>query len=295
MATAQTQFYQSKIMIGGSVVPCFPEAAFYAPPNYVVPPILGNFWQVNVGVGLIQPYVELSFALRDKTSEVLYGTFLDYWFARSADVAHDTAAIPSGIVFWDGYKGWSLSGAKADSFSIGASKGSAIQFTARFCGTSFAAQNSDPAPGFVGWSTDSLLMFDRIGFDSNLTSRVWRFDASFSNNHNPDLSLDGTVTPAACNAGMQTAGFQITCQAKDDVGVVGMGTVADESAIYFDINGSAGKKVRFTMARCKNADPNSRNTRPPRIMRQYPFLVLGADGQTTPPLVHSIPGGSNPF
>ena len=303
MATAQVQFYKSAIRFGGNYFPCYPGAQLTAPLNYAVPPIIGNYWQLNYGVGLVQPYVEVSLAVLDHATLCpLLQTFLNNWLTRVADAGHDTNLLGgTGVLdFWDGYRGWSMLGTKADSFTIGTSKGDDIRFTARFCGTQLQLLSADP--GFGGWDTSALLRFPSLKFlnQSNgdfsaYDQKIWRLDLSFSNNHNPDLSLDGTMFPVACNAGMQTAGFQIMVQAKDQVNIPGgdpnlqagtqLGT-ADGLAFGFRIAGAA-KRADFKLNRIINATPAERPITPPRIMRQYAFLCLGSDAQTNPPLVVS--------
>jgi hypothetical protein len=292
--TQQVQWYTGYVTIGGVVIPCFPPCTFNAPSGWIVPPLIGNYWQVNYGDGFIQPSVDIVFAVRDTSGEVLSSAFLGHWLTRTTDTAHDTANTT--LSYWDGYRGWTANYAKADSFTMGASKGEIIRFTGRFLlsaqvGADIAAITTAPG-SFSGFSAGpNYLNFDAVSFDSNLSTHMWRFDFSFSNNCSPDMSLNGLRTPANVNAGMMTVGLQGVVQARDDANIPG-GLDSDQiPAIHnpggvfqlvpasMTISGSASKTCTFTFSAPLNNDPYTRMIQPPRGMRNYSFTSLGSIGQ----------------
>jgi hypothetical protein len=283
MATSPVQWYKSKIVFGtNTCYPCYPPATMEAPENDAAPPIIGNYGLFHTGDGLIQPYLDVRLAVRDFANEVLSSTFLGHFFSRSGDAAHDTTAILNGVSVWDGYKCMALSGVKADSLTIACSKGDDITFTARFVFTGITESAVDPYGAFSGWSTDRVLRFNAVTFGGGLANRPWSFTLSYSNNHHPDMALDGTRYPAAWNAGMWTAGFQMTVQAQDQVAVPGAGTIPDETAIAFTIAGTPPRAITLTVARPSNQNKKGRAIQPPRIMRAYQFLCLGGAYNTAP-------------
>ncbi len=275
---AQVQFYKSAFFIGDTAMPAYPGARISCPKNWEIPPIIGNYWQLNYGDGLRMPTVEVQLPIRDKAGEALSSTIFGYAHTRGANVAHDVSAITgstyNGVAFWDGFSGWVLTGAKLDSYTIGCSKGSDIRFNLRFCGNGITAIGSTPT--YAGWDTSKLLRFNAVTFGSPIVGKPWNFDLSFSNNCNPNLSLDGTQFPEEMNAGMQTAGLQMLFQAQDTA-------PADATAVAITITGTSRTCV-FTANNPLYNDPDSRAITPPRNMRQHSATLLGANAQSTAPL-----------
>lgn len=280
MASAQTVWYKSQIKIGATAIPCYPNARLTCPMNWAIPAIIGNYWQYSYGVGLRQPAVDVTFAVRDKTGEALSSTLLGMFFTRSADGAHDTTAVSGGIQFWNGRSGFTLGGAKAESFTMGCSKGDEIRFSARFVGTSITPLGA--APGVTAWDSSRILRFKAVNFGGSLANIVWSFNLSFSNNHTPDLSLNGSEFPADQNAGMQTAGFVISAQESDSATIEALDSSGPFSQTIV-ITGTGGN-LTLTLNGLLNQTPNERDVRVPRIMRDYSFACLGGSGQTTPPI-----------
>jgi hypothetical protein len=282
---AQVQFYKSAIFIGDTPIPCYPNCSFTVPKNFAIPPIIGNYWQLNYGDGLRMPTVELSLAVRNKASEVLSSTMMNYFLTRTADAAHDispiTGATYNGLAFWDGNSGWVLTGAKADSFTIGSSKGDDIRFNTRFCGSGITAIGSPPT--YPGWDTSNLLRFNAVTFSGAMANKVWSFDLSFSNNCSPNLPLDGTQYPSEWNAGMMTAGLRLVLQGSD-------AAPADAAAFNIVITGAGSptKTATFTINNPLNQNPDDKRVTVPRIMREYMLTLLGANAQATGPISVAI-------
>lgn len=275
--SAQTQFYKSWIVFGGLNIPIYPGAQLNIPRNYAIPPIVGNYWQFNYGDGFVNPTIDVQIAIRDVATEALSLNFLNLFMTRSADVAHDTSALTGGIVFYNGRRAIQLLGAKADSFSIGSSKGDDIRFSARFCGTGIAATTAPLTPA---WSNANILRFNKGTFAGALAGILWRYDLSFGNNHNPDMSLDGTTGPANQNAGMMTVGFNVMAQAVDDTAVSAVTSAALTIA-------GANVSRTFTLPNLLCETPDNTGITAPRNMVQRSYHCLGGDGQTTAPLTLS--------
>ena len=237
----QVQWYKSAVFVGDTPVPVYPGAAMPNPANFALPPIAGNFGQYNYGDGARSPVMTCEFAVRDVASEVLSSTMFGYALTRSNDAAHDVSAVTgstySGVALWDGYDGFTLATPKFDAFTIGASYGSDIRYTARFCGCAPSAIGTTPT--YPGWSSANLLRFDAVTFGGGLANKVYDFNFSFSNNCIPKGVLNGTAYPVAWNAQMLTAGLQVTIGAQDTL-------PADGTAVAFTITGSAGKTVVVT-------------------------------------------------
>jgi hypothetical protein len=284
--SAVTQFYKAICNIGGNQYPVLPTAQFTMPKNFIIPPVIGNYWQWNFAEGFQQPSVDLVFLCRDKgslgsLSEVLSTTFLNYWLTRTSDAAHDTTAIGSGVAFWDGRSGFTLGGAKAESFTLSGAKGQLLQFTGRFLFNSITPLGA--APSFTAWDNSAPLIGKNVTFDGNFANEAWNFGLSFANNHTPDMSMDGTNLPTDNNAGLMTAGLNVTAQAAlltfpDNNPVPGSLT-----AINITITGANGTRV-FTINNPINQTPNNRAVPLGRVMRQHSYVAIGGNGQTTPPL-----------
>ena len=158
-----TPFFKGFILVGNIAIPVLPNAQFTCPQNWSLPPILGNLWQFDYGQGLRSPMIELSFVVRDNTTEALSAQLMTWALSRStnnSDTPYIGAGggpppplgtapgatspdggtyglldVTDGISFWDGAVGTQMTGAKVASFSLGCSKGDDIRFTMRFMGS----------------------------------------------------------------------------------------------------------------------------------------------------------------
>lgn len=292
MSVAVTQFYKGIVLIGGAQYPALPTAAFACPKNFIIPPTIGNYWQWNFAEGFQQPSVDLVLMCRDKGAtgafaEVLSTTFLNYWFTRSSDAAHDTTQISGGVKFWNGRSGFTLGGAKAESFSLSASKGQVLQFTARFLFNSITTLGS--APSFTAWDNSAPLtgknvtLTDSTGGGSLLANSVWNVGLSFANNSTPDMAMDGTNLPADNNAGMQTAGLNLQVQAATTTVPDNNPAVSTPVTIGIVITGANGTRT-FTLNNPINQTALNHEIPTGRVMRQHSYVCLGGDGQTTAPI-----------
>lgn len=284
--TLQTQWYRSGIKFGTlGILPCYPNATLDCPDNYDVPPILGNAWQVNYGPGLKQPYITVQLAIRDYADGVLNSSsgLLYYLLARdSSDVASDNSFSLGTVEFWDGRSRALMTSAKLDALTLSCTKGGPISCTARLCGNGLLFDTTNP--GVAGWNAAKILRFPAITFNGNLANKVWQFNLSYTNNHNPDLTLDGTEFPYTCDAGMRIAGFSVVVQAADGLLNSQLGPVAHEDSASFNIAGT-GRSLTLGLSRLINNTPKNRVVSVPRNMRAYQYISLGTDGVTAPPLV----------
>lgn len=207
---SQTAFYSGILVFGGVQIPCFPGATFQDPKNAQNPPIIGNYYESpNYAPGLRVPMINVQFAIRDTMTEALSATLLGWLFNRTALPDHDTNTIGSDVKFWNGRKGWTLTGAKLDSISLSFSRGS-LSMSARFVGTGKSALGA--APSFTAWDGTKLIT------GQNVT--IWPSGAlspdctvqgslSISNNHRPSPCMNGSAYPAAMNASQLTAAFSL--------------------------------------------------------------------------------------
>jgi hypothetical protein len=207
---------------------------------------------------------------------------------RSPDVAHDTPEIPGGITFFDGRRAITLNGAKADSFVLSCAKGENISLRARFCGAGLSKVTTTSG-SYPGWSSKPLLRFKAVRFNGILQDKVWRFTLSYTNNHNPDLALDGTNFPMAQNAGFMQCGFSFMVQASDadaiNTGLFNMDTNNPGGTIQFTLTGGTYPGMTVTLPNVvTDSDDNGALTMP-RVMRNYDCTCLGASSQLDPPIV----------
>ena len=295
MSVQITQFYRAVVLVGGIQYPIIPTAGFSCPKNFIIPPIIGNLWQFNYTEGFQQPSVDLIFIPRDKGasgafSEVFSSTFLNYFLRGTAD---DTSTISGGLVFWNGQDGWTLSGAKADTFSLSVAQGQLIGFTARFLFNGITYLST--APSFTAWDNSAPLIGKNaaVSFGSAAqTGSVWNLGLTYSNNHTPDMSLNGTNFPTDNNAGMQTAALNFTVQAAQ--GIQGGTTAVPDnnpvpsslttvSCIITGVNGTR----TFTVNNPIDQIGNNREVPLGRVMRPHSYVALGGTATTTSPLTIS--------
>lgn len=289
MASQNTQFYKGSVAINGNYYPIMPGVTFNVPRNLYVPPIVGNNWQFNEGDGLRVPIVDCEFVFRDDTgpgSGAIDAALFALALTRTNDVAHDTS--PFDIVFFDGRRQATLHGGKFDSFVLSCAKGENISLRARFCGAGidFLTTSSGSYPA---WSKRPLLRYKAVSFlTTQLQNRVWRFALSFTNNHNPDLALDGTNFPMAQNAGFMQCNFSFMVQAADaddiNTNLFAMDSGSPGGQISFQLAGINFPALTFTMPNVITDSDQNQALTMPRVMRAYDCVCLGANSQTTGPL-----------
>lgn len=301
--TAQTQWYRSAIVFGYlGVLPTYPGAMLECPENFAIPPLMGNYWAVNYGPGLKQPFLTCQFAIRDTSADdILAGTvggnynspagLLDYLFSRSNDCAHNTPSLGT-MEFWDCRSRVVMENAKADAFQLSGSKGSDMLLSVRFCGTSCDMDTTTPTglTGFTGWHDANILRFPSVNFTDEFEDIVWSFNMSYTNSHNPDLSLEGSEFPSSCDAGQKVASMALVVQAADGLSNSQNGPVANGGDINLQISGT-GRSLTLTMPNVLNTTPRNRSIAIPRTMRAYQYYCLGGDGTTIPPLYLSAISG----
>ena len=295
----QTPFFNAAVIIGnGMPIPAQPGARLSNPLNYAAPPIIGNTYQWNYGPGVRQPSVDINLICRDIADtdnsgtglgEAFGSSLLYSFFSRTTDGAFDTYAVgtesaPTGTVtYWDGVSGFTLTGAKAESFTLSCSKGDDLIMSCRFVFT--GATTLGAAPTLPTWSSAPLLKFNSLSFASALANLPWSFSLSYANNHTPNMALNGSVYPVAWNAGIPTAGFNMKVQAVDTVPVNG-------TPIEITITGAAsGKSRNFTINNPLNNTPDDRNITAPRVFRDHTYLCLGIAGRDA----SGSPGGNAPL
>lgn len=280
----QTPYYESGILIGALAIPALPGMRLRAPKNWKVPPIIGNKFQVNRSKGARTASVDVNLVVRDKANEALGSTLLNYFFTRGALPGDNTSVIPGGVQFWNGVSGFTMFGAKADSFTLSAEYGSDINFSCRFVGScdgghtdASCLQPLASAPAISAWDTSQILAWDVLNFGSPLTDDVWRFGLSYSNNHRPDRSMQGTTFPKAMNAGMPTAGFNTMIQAI-------AATVADDSSLSISLTGNILSRT-FTLTRIVDNTPDDITVEVPENMRYHDYQMFSNAGDATGSLI----------
>lgn len=321
-ATPQTPFYKGIILIAGVPYPVYPGAQLLCPRNYVAPPIIGNFWRLNYSQNVRTPTIELSMVVRDKASEALGATFLGYAFARSGDTANDTliigagdGTINDGLIFFNGRIGFQLICAKLDSFQMSSSKGDDLRFVCRFVGTELrpltgtaagevsqgimtasGISNANVIAASAQWTNVPLMRFQHatwtygvIGTETAINN-FSRWSISFSNQHTPDPSLNGTVWASAQNAGERMASMSALVQAAD--------TYVDNDGVFAPYGGGlplqmnlrytgpkSGSTAVLTVPNAMNSSADNLGITQPRVMQPVDYFCIGKDGQTTGPLV----------
>lgn len=306
-----TQFYKAVVLINGSTYAVRPEGTrLQCPKNYQVPAIIGNYWQLNFGEGIRQPMVDVNFIVRNKSNEVMNPAFFSMFHTRTNDAAHDTTALAGGITFWNGRQGFVLNNAKADSYTIGCASGDYIRLSARFVGSTITPITTTPT-FTTAMDRANVLVFKYLSFLSGFSNVVWNFNLTFSNNHSPNIPLNGTEFPVDQNAGMQTARFSSTVQAATQAAKFAtggatnpfynssFGTVPDNGqnpppaspdTIAFQITGTdyGANPTPFTRTFTLNNPidntPDDLDIPQGRVMKGHDYICLGGDGQSTPPL-----------
>jgi hypothetical protein len=282
----QVQFFKAIIQYGVmGVLETMPNITLNVPENYAIPPMIGNYCQLNFGQGFINPSLEVDLVFRDTSTGLMAasgslaspGGLFDYLLLRTNDAAYDTLSIgditvqPSGVS-----DGFVLKNAKVGAVSLSCSKGGEIQCHVSFMGAAVITQST--ALTFTGWSTANILRFKNVNFTSPLDNQVWEFGFSYSNNLAPDMSLNGSEFPASQLGGMPTASFNANMQINSRNYAPNNGTFpapTTPTALGFTIVGTT-RTLTFNAPNPINNVGRSRSIQAPRIMQAYNATLLGA-------------------
>lgn len=205
-----------------------------------------------------------------------------------------TAAMAgASIAFSDGESVICIYNAKAESLRIGTAKGQDINVEATFVGTRYrlfrwgttagpATVTTAELQTFLPTTGDcsSVLRFNSWTFtntSASLADKVFGINVSYSNNHTPNMGLDGKLTPIYQNAGMPNAGISLTLQALDGIpGEYGQGGIPP--GMEFTITGTTGTAV-FTAPAIIAYNPYDRSAPMGRVLRNYSYTCLGKCGE----------------
>lgn len=309
--TPQVQSYKAGILINGVAYPALAgTVALSCPENFVVPEIIGNYWDYNYAAGLKEVAVSLQLVVRNGTGsgDVLDANFLNWFLTRTNDISHDVLNIPGGITFFDGGNNvGGLSGnafvvgggggtCKANSFRLACSKGDDLIFQATFMGNSLFPTTLSSTPAF---DQRPPLRFNNVNLVSstgNCTGTVFRFELGFTNNLTGNPALDGTSFMQDYNAGRMRASLALVMQALDSppqnessvsINIYGAGAMRQGN---FGNENNSGSILRtFTAGSVINNTPDDRSVTRPRVLRSYNYICLGSGstGQSSPPITIS--------
>jgi len=204
-----------------------------------------------------------------------------------------TAMAGASIAFSDGESVICIYNAKAESLRIGTAKGQDINVEATFVGTRYRVFRWGTAVGpntattadlqsFLQTANDcsSVLRFNSWTFtgpSAAFADKVFGINVSYSNNHTPNMGLDGKLTPIYQNAGMPNAGISLTLQALDAIpGDIGQpGVYAGPYPMQFTISGASAAAV-FTAPSIVAYNPFDRSAPMGRVLRNYSYTCLGS-------------------
>lgn len=206
-----------------------------------------------------------------------------------------TGGLPSaGIVFFDGVTCTFMGGVKLDTIRISFAKGQDIGFDCTFVGT--WARQFNPSSGEMAalMATNSdcnqVMRFNNVGIEdpasgtNPFADKVFGMTLTYSNNHTPNMGLDGTVYPIAQNAGMPSAGVSLTLQGLDSV-PGDINAVLTEKGIAFTVYGSWDNdavswlnkpRATFTIPNLVVYNPYDRSGTLGRVLRNYSYTALGS-------------------
>lgn len=327
-ATPAVQGYFGNVFIGGSRYSIAAAPQFRAPLNNQFLPVLGAGDPYLFGQGVVYPTVTLSIIPRDEAAGGGRGNPLSaaFWAAilgRTAVPLRDTAAfggaqgaMPSppvlgtdianasgaGVAFTDGASLTLMYGAKIESVRITCAKGSGLGMDVTFIGTGFWQYNIDKAnlgSDVIQTLVQSMLAtsgecaapvrFASVAFeDAALAEAAFGFTISYSNNHTPNMALNGTYTPSQHNAGMPSGSLSLTLQGLD----VPPGHIAGASGTGAILRIDTGSHVaRLSLPRLIIENPYDRSAPLGRITRSYGYTLAGscsAPNTSTSPILQLL-------
>lgn len=288
----QVQYFKGITNFGVlGILPIMPGISLKIPENYAIPPIIGNYCQLNFGQGFISPSLECDFVFRDVANELMTPSgslgspsgLFDFLQLRTNDAAYDCLSIgditiqPSGLS-----DGFVLQSAKLGAVSISCSKGGEIQIHASFMGAAVIPQTT--LLTFTGWSTANIMRFKNVNFAAPADNQIWEFGLSYSNDLSPDMSLNNSEFPANQLGGLPTASFNASMQINSRLNVPDNGTFpapANPAALSFQIVGTY-RTLTFNAPNPINNVKRNRTISAPRVMQPYNAILLGSSSFDRP-------------
>jgi len=303
------QFYKSQLQVGANLYPVPPSGATLNwPKGHVIPALAGNYWDINYIEGAQTPSVSAQLYLLDGTTAncPIHVTAANaMWMTRAANYTHDLTAIVGGLKFFDGFSGYSFADAKANSFTIGGSKGEDVRFSATFMlydssnGSSGPTLITTPPDASYPYFAGTPIRFQACTFQKkasgdlaalqagtgNDLDGIVQWNISFTNNVSADMSMKGNSAgtypyqsplPIDCNAGRMQATASFTFQANSTQ------HIAVGDAINIRIK-QGSISTQFGMQVAIADTQNMRAIGSGRQMRTYVCTLAGSDN-TNPPL-----------
>lgn len=277
----QVPFYIGKVVVGGLQIPVLPGSAFINPRADQSQPIIGNYYESpSFAEGLRMPMVNLIISVRDKTTEALGTTFLNWFFNRTTDESNNTGLIPGGVQFWNGIKGFSMRGAKLDSIQLGFSKQS-LSMSVRIVGANEGATAAVTPlvtpPTWTEWDDTALIPgFKVTGWPDGATAPDCMISGSLtlSNNHRPNPCSNGSEYPKSMDASQLTAGLQLVRRTSADDLVSGTPFDIRIDGVNID------RTFRFYNPRWQTMD--NLTIEAPENYQQWAAQVKGRSGNLSP-------------
>ena len=306
-----TQFYTGFGKFGSmGVLPVYAGTGINVPMNWQIPQILGNYVQINYCDGIRMPALMVNFSPFDQSLGLFNdasGGLLYYLLERTSGVTHDTISLGT-VEFWDGRLNYQIGGAKLESLTLATSRGDQLRVASAFVGTSLTL--SEVAPTWADFNANArIIAYDWINFSGALANIVASFSLTYSNNHTPDPSLNGTWWPSQVNASTATASFSITTQAAD-YGSAGQnipynGPLANganstllcspPSFPYGSGYGAGNVSFQLRTGPLLNQTPHNGAATAPRNMKSFAYSILGSTSRWTSassnPLITKVSGG----
>jgi len=307
-ATPQTQGFLGGVTIAGRKFTVRGNPQFRANRNIDVTGMIGTGYPYLYAEGVQTPTITMSIVPRASGDGCPFlESFLACFLTRSAGIptapvwetplviavgATDpapgsvsglnlaTAMANAGIVFSDGETITCMFGVKAESVRISTAKGQDLMFDVTFVGTCYKQFRWTNDNAFITalntlrfTASDCIapLRFQSVTVSGDFADKVFGINLSWSNNHTPNMGLDGTVFPIAQNAGMPNAGLSLTLQALDSI----PGDLLTPSSFSFTVLSIGIGSVTFTMPKPVVYNPYDRSAPMGRVLRNYNYTLLG--------------------
>lgn len=271
---------QGYLKINGVYLPAF-NVQILSPRNLMIPPIIGRGYQWLYAEGVQTSAISCPILLRDVSGEALSTSFLNLFFARTAD---DTSSFT--IEAYDGAQKITSSSAKAESLSLSVGKGSLLAFNCTFLAPGLPVMAAPPSAAAVDASAP--LTFSAISM-TGFSTEVYGFEWSYSNGHllNAPLVNDAGANPGVVasrwDAGMMSAGATFTFRQQHDATDNFTIIPANGATVTMTITGT-GKTRTFTLKNCVPENPRDKAFATGQVFRTTRCAVLGdATSVTTVP------------
>jgi|GEM_PF-6311474 hypothetical protein len=264
------------VSIGGVLIPVY-SWTMPSPLNIQVPMPVGNTWGTSHAEGLQTTRFIANVLVRRKSTEVLALSFWNQFQSRTWSSGFDDTSNVA-IVASNSRKSFTLSNAKFESFVLTCAIGAAVGLSIAFVAPGKPAEANVTPAAYEPFDAFAPLMFNDVSM-GGVSGNWYRASLRGANNHLVNAPFNGTKTAAAWDAGVMTAGLDLTVDTRS----IGSEAFAQGASLSLQLAGAATRLFTLGSVIVNNPTDQDSEVTPAQVYKPLSATVNGTP--TNPPLV----------